>query len=71
MNTDVIVFSLSSDGSSLRWSTYIGPIDPYNTDTQDIGNGIYIDGKDRIHITGVTESEYFPTSPNGNDRIFG
>lgn len=54
-NHDIIVFKLSSDGSSLLYSTYLGGI------SADIPYGISLDENENIYITGSTYSPNFPT----------
>jgi len=52
---DVFVTKLSSSGSSLVYSTYLGGGD------DDIGNGIAVDGSGNAYVTGQTLSPDFPT----------
>ncbi|QQS48371.1 MAG: SBBP repeat-containing protein [Acidobacteriota bacterium] len=51
---DAFVAKVSSDGSALVWSTYLGG------QRADIGNGIAIDSAGGIYITGSTASQNFP-----------
>ncbi|MFX1254013.1 MAG: SBBP repeat-containing protein [Promethearchaeota archaeon] len=52
---DVFVFKLSSDGSSLLYSTYVGGND------DDQGLGIAVDSTGNVYVTGGTFSTDFPT----------
>ncbi len=52
---DVFISKISSSGSSLVYSTYIGG------EGMDIGQGIEVDGSGRAYITGYTTSEQYPT----------
>ena len=52
---DVFISKLSSSGSSLIYSTYLGGF--YN----DYGKGICLDSADNAYLTGYTESDNFPT----------
>ncbi|MFX0084384.1 MAG: SBBP repeat-containing protein [Candidatus Hodarchaeota archaeon] len=54
-NRDVFIIKLSSDGSSLIFSTFIGG---YEFDT---GNSIELDSSGNIFVTGATKSSDFPT----------
>ena len=70
-NADVFVFKLSSDGSTLKYSTYIG-----GSET-DKGQGIALDEERNAYVTGFTESPDFPatngtynTSHSGDDDAF-
>ncbi|MBD3193224.1 MAG: hypothetical protein GF308_21500 [Candidatus Heimdallarchaeota archaeon] len=56
---DVFVFKLSSNGSSLIYSTYIGG------DQADVGNAIDIIDKGYAYVTGSTYSEDFPAISTG------
>ncbi len=53
---DVFVTELSSNGSSLVYSTYLGG------DSADIGYGIALDSSDDAYVTGLTYSTNFPVS---------
>jgi hypothetical protein len=53
-NWDAFVTKLSSAGSSVLYSTYLGGTD------SDIGHDIAVDSTNNAHITGETESNDFP-----------
>ncbi|MHB8857268.1 MAG: DUF7948 domain-containing protein [Bellilinea sp.] len=61
---DVFVAALTSDGSALRYSTYLGS----NQDEE--GEEIAVDANGVLHLTGWTTSSGFPTG-NGFDTTFG
>ena len=52
---DVFVTKLSSSGSTLTYSTYLGG------GSYDFGTGIAVDGSGNAYITGCTQSSDFPT----------
>jgi hypothetical protein len=52
---DAFVSKLSSDGSTLDYSTYLGG------DDTDSGNGIAVDSSGNAYVTGTTQSSDFPT----------
>jgi len=52
---DAFVTKLSSDGSLLVYSTYLGG------NSVDIGHGIEVDGNGNAYVTGETNSSNFPT----------
>ena len=54
-NDDVFVFKLSSDGSDLLYSTYIGD------ELVEQGYGIGVDSSSNVYVTGYTSSPDFPT----------
>jgi len=54
-STDAFVTKLSSSGSTLSYSTYLGG------GSWDYGRGIAVDGEGNTYITGNTNSSYFPT----------
>ncbi|MFH1373197.1 MAG: SBBP repeat-containing protein [bacterium] len=53
--TDVIVTKLSSDGSSIVYSTYLGG------NNYESGHGIAVDSSGAAYVTGATASPDFPT----------
>jgi hypothetical protein len=55
-NGDVFVAKLSPDGSTLLYSTYLGG------SSGEAGTGIAVDGAGSAYVTGVTDSEGFPTA---------
>jgi len=70
-NADVVMIKLSSDGSSLLYSTYIG-----GTSTE-VGYGLDVDDSGNAYIVGYTQSSDFPTTSgafdstlNGTSDIF-
>ena len=54
---NAFITKLSSDGSSLVYSTYLGG------DESTRAAGILVDGSDSAHVTGYTGSSNFPTTP--------
>ena len=52
---DAFITKLSSSGSALSYSTYLGG------SAGEIGNGIAVDGSGKAYVTGVTYSTDFPT----------
>lgn len=54
--TDVVVSKLSSDGTTLMWSTLLGG------SGNDIGYGIAVDGSGNVVVTGATVSINFPVT---------
>lgn len=61
---DLIIAKLSSDGSTLLFSTYLGG------SFVDFSYGISLDENENIYVTGITESPNFPTV-NAFDAIYG
>ena len=64
---DAFVAKLSSDGSTLVYSFYLGGSGNSTTKTGDQGNGIAVkssNGVDYIYVTGTTRSADFPITPN-------
>ncbi len=62
---DCFVFKLSTNGSSLLYSTFIGG------DYIDTGNSIALDNMRNAYVTGYTYSSDFPTTENAYNRILG
>ena len=62
-NSDVFVFKMNPDSSSLLFSTFLGGKD------DDWGNGIVVDGGGNVYVTGWTEnsSTPFPTTDGSFD----
>jgi len=58
---EIFVFKLSSDGSDLVYSTFIGG------ERGDEGYGIALDSDNNVYITGTTKSEDFPVTPGAYD----
>jgi hypothetical protein len=56
--SDAFVTKLSPDGTTIVYSTYLGGED------DDIGFGIAIDPDGNAYVTGTTDSEMFPTTPD-------
>jgi hypothetical protein len=63
-NSNCYVLKLSSDGTSLSYSTYFGG------GNYDYATGIAIDGTGSSFITGYTNSSAFPTSANAYKKNF-
>jgi hypothetical protein len=61
---DIFVSKLSSAGTYLVFSTYIGGADI------DCGYGITLDGVNNVFITGYTWSSNYPTTPGVYDELF-
>ncbi len=61
---DAFLFKLSSDGSRLIYSTYIGGTD------KDGGRGVVTDKSGRAFVTGCTRSTNFPITPDAFDKTF-
>jgi len=62
---DAFVTKLSSDGSSLIYSTYLG------SSSTDLGDGIDVDLNGNVYITGPTYSSDFPTTNGAYDTKLG
>jgi hypothetical protein len=54
---DGFVAKISSDGSTLLYSTYLGG------ENQDVANGIAVDNSGNAYVTGTTLSPHFPATP--------
>ena len=52
---DVFVAKINTDGTELVYSTYFGGT------SCDYGKGIHIDSKGNVYVTGITNSDDFPT----------
>lgn len=63
--SDGFVAKLSSNGSALIFSTYLGG------SGQDASNGIAVDSSGNIYVTGFTASNNFPTSNAYNAALTG
>jgi len=55
--TDVFVTKLNASGSSLVYSTYIGG------NSEDVANGIAVDGSGNAYVTGYTQSTDYDVTP--------
>jgi hypothetical protein len=54
---DAFISKISSDGSTLLYSTYLGG------ENQDVANGIAVDAYGDAYVTGTTLSPHFPVTP--------
>ena len=63
-NDDAFVFKISSDGSRLIYSTYIGGSD------KDGGRGVVVDADGKAYLTGCTKSTDFPVSSDAYDNTY-
>lgn len=61
---DVFILKLSSDGSILEYSTYVGGYE------NDYGKNIVIDSENNAYVTGWTESSNFPTTNGCYDDLY-
>jgi hypothetical protein len=61
-NSDVFVTKLNPAGTALIYSTFIGG------SAYDMSNGIAIDSRGDVYITGSTDSSDFPTTPGAFQR---
>lgn len=62
---DIYVAKLSANGTTLRFSTFIG------ARGDEGGEGLAVDGDGASYVTGVTQSRNFPTTPGAYDRTYG
>jgi hypothetical protein len=62
--TDAFVAKVSSTGSSLPYSGYLGGSD------DDLGNGVAVDSSGNAYVTGSTPSSDFPTTIGSLDTSF-
>ena len=60
-NFDSFATKLNASGSALDYSTFLGGT------TEDIGNGIAVDGSGRAYVTGYTRSADYPTTRGAFD----
>lgn len=58
---DAFLLILGADGSTLRYSTYLGGT------YSETGYGVYVDDTGHTYVTGYTTSFDFPTSQDAND----
>ena len=56
--SDAVVFSLSSDLTTLRWSSFLGG------ENEDAAYSIKIDTSETVYVAGGTRSPNYPTTPN-------
>jgi hypothetical protein len=61
---DVFVSKLSLDGSTLSWSTFLGGL------LRDEASGLALDSAGTVHVTGLTGSASFPSTPGSFDPSF-
>lgn len=69
--TDVFVAKLSADGSTLRYSTYLGGSGPEYPDPDNFTRRIAVDREGNAYVISDTGSADFPTTPNALQRTFG
>lgn len=62
--SDGIIFALSPDGGSIKFSTFLG------SNSNDEINDIYLDNKDTIFVVGATNSQDFPTKINSLQPLY-
>lgn len=58
---DAFVSKFTPDGSSLVYSTFLGG------DGEDVGRAIEVDEAGSVYVTGLTEADDFPITPNAFD----
>jgi hypothetical protein len=63
--TDAFVAKINSAGTALIYATYLGGRDG------DAGRSIAVDPRGQAYVTGNTQSEDFPTTPNSLQPILG
>ena len=62
---DAVVTKLNATGSALAYSTFLG-----GADSDDVVEGIAVDGSGRAYVTGQTYSADYPTTPGAFDTSF-
>ncbi len=62
---DGFVVVLAEDGSAIDYATYIGGSDSESTSTMAVGP------QDRVYVTGVTQSDDYPTTADAMQGSFG
>jgi len=66
---DVFVLKLSPSGSEILYSTFIGG--SYSNWQRDLGLGITVDNTGNAYITGFTDTQDFPTTPDAYNSSYG
>lgn len=61
---DIFITKINKDGKSLKYSTFIGG------NSSDRGNSLTVDNDGCVYLTGLTESEDFPTTVGANDTEY-
>jgi hypothetical protein len=69
--TDVFVAKLSRDGSTLRYSTYLGGSGAEYPDPDNFTRRIAVDREGNAYVISDTASADFPTTPDALQRTFG
>jgi hypothetical protein len=64
-NNEAFVTKVSSTGSTLSYSTYLGGSNP------NLATGIALDSSNNAYVTGITDSSDFPTTANVVQPTFG